>query len=402
MKSEALRNQRSGTQPIRRAMPGHRLTSLDALRGFDMFWIIGARAVVNGLAGVRFPGAAVVAEQLVHSGWNGFTFYDLIFPLFLFMLGVSLVFSLRKRLERGEDRRAIFRHVLFRSVLLFALGVLYNTGFSASAWESVRWLGVLQRAALVYFFASVLVLTTDIRTQAATAAAILAGYWVVMRFIPVPGYAAGVLSPTVNMVRYVDLHLLPGQPYWDTWDPEGLLSTVPAVATGLFGVLAGHWLRAGQASRSTTAAGAGQPPWGAGFSPVERARYLFLAGVAGAALGLLVGLVFPINKSLWSSSYALLSGGLSAMLLAGFYWLIDVRGHARWAFPFVVIGMNSLFIYLLVNWVPFDEAARRLLLGAGLAGALGPGLGLVQAFLQLSLEWLLLFWMFRRRLFVRL
>lgn len=367
-----------------------RLTSLDALRGFDMFWIIGARAIVNGVAGLGVPFGRILAHQLTHSDWNGFTFYDLIFPLFLFIVGVSLVFAVRRRLQKGQSRREILRHVVFRSLVLFALGLFYNGGLSQTGvWENLRFMGVLQRAALVYFFSSLLVLYTRPRTQALAVGAILVGYWAALRFIPVPGHPAGLLTPTVNLVRYVDLRLLPGEPYWGTWDPEGILSTVPAVATGLLGALTGHWLRASTGPRGGT------------LTPPRRAGYLLAAGALLALLGLLAGLVFPINKSLWTSSYVLLTGGLSAMLLAVFYWLIDVCGHRRWAFPFVVIGMNSLFIYLADNMIPFGDLARRLV-GGDVADLFGPGRLLFLAFAELALEWLLLWWMYRRRIFIRI
>ncbi len=375
--------------PLDHAVRG-RLASLDALRGFDMLWIIGARAIVNGLAALGLPGTAAVANQLTHSDWHGFTFYDLIFPLFLYIVGVSLVFALQRRLERGERPGGILRHVLRRTLLLFALGLLYNGGFrQTGVWENLRFMGVLQRTALVYLFTSILVLLTGLRGQAVAAAALLLGYWGALRFIPVPGHPPGMLTPTVNLVRYVDLHLLPGEPYWGTWDPEGLLSTIPAVATGLLGALTGHWLRAATG------------PGGRVITPGQRAGLLFLAGAAGVALGLLAGLAFPINKNLWTSSFVLLTGGLSAMLLAAFYWLIDVRGHTRWAFPFVVIGVNSLFIYLAENLVPFDEIARRFV-GGDVSDLFGPGKRLFEAFATLALEWLVLLWMYRRRIFIRI
>ncbi len=376
-------------QPGQKPLSG-RLASIDALRGFDMFWIIGARSIVDGLRDLRFPGAGVLANQLTHSGWNGFTFYDLIFPLFVFIVGVSLVFAIRKRIERGEARAAIFRRVVWRSVLLFALGVFYNGGVSESPMaENLRVMGVLQRIALVYFFASVLVLTTSVRTQAASVAAILVGYWLAMRFVPVPGYGAGVWTPWGNLARYVDMHLLPGKPYWDTWDPEGILSTVPAVATGLLGVLTGHWLRAKRGPR------------GRALTAEARAGYLFLAGVLGVALGLLAGLVFPLNKNLWTSSFVLLTGGLSAAALAAFYWIIDIRGFKKWAFPFVVIGLNSIAIYLGVEIIPFDDIARRLL-GGDISALFGPGQAIFEAAVQLALEWLVLLWLYRRKIFIRL
>lgn len=365
-----------------------RLVSLDALRGFDMFWIIGAREIVRALATIGFPGSGIFLEQLTHSGWNGFNFYDLVFPLFIFVVGVSLVLALSKRLERGENRGTILRHVATRTVLLFFLGIIYNGGFRES-FSDVRVMGVLQRVALCYFVASTLVLWTSIRTQAVVSGFLLVGYYLLMRFVPVPNYGAGVWTPEGNLARFIDSIILPGQPYWATWDPEGLVSTFPAIATCLMGVLAGHWMRAKDGLR------------GLEVTPTRKAQYLFGAGVAAVAFGLLIGLAFPINKSMWTSSFALLTGGLSAALFALFYWLIDVRGYRKWAFPFVVIGLNSIFIYLASSLIPFDDITQRLV-GGDISGIFGRGRVFFESTAQLLLEWLVLFWMYRRKIFIRL
>ncbi|HHY99453.1 MAG TPA: DUF5009 domain-containing protein [Firmicutes bacterium] len=370
--------------------PKGRLMSLDALRGFDMFWIIGARGIVDGLMGLGLPGTGFLINQLTHSEWDGFTFYDLIFPLFIFIVGVSLVFSLRRRLERGDDHIAILRHVATRALILFLLGIFYNIDFGRlPAIGPLRVMGVLQRIALAYFFASILALKTHVRVQAAVAAGLLFGYWLIMRFIPVPGMEVGVLAPGYNLAAYVDSHLLPGHLYYGTWDPEGILSTLPAIATCLLGVLAGHWLSAEYAPGGHTLAGE------------RKAGALFLSGAIVTVLGLLAGLIFPINKSLWTSSFALLTGGISAMLLAVFYWIIDVRGHRRWAFPFVVIGLNSIAIYLAVDIIPFGSIAK-FLVGTHIAPLFGRGQELFEAGVQLFMEWLILYWMYRKRIFIRL
>jgi predicted acyltransferase len=374
--------------------PLGRLASLDALRGFAMFWIIGAREIVRGLDALGFPWADGLATQLRHAGWNGFTFYDLVFPLFLFIVGVSLVFSLRKRVERGESTGAIMRHVGKRAVLLFLLGIIYNGGVSASPLlTNLRLMGVLQRIALVYFFTALLVLGGGPRRQAVAVGGILLGYWAVLRFVPAPGVAAGTLTPSSNLAQYIDQAVLPGRLYWDGWDPEGLLSTVPAVATGLLGALAGQWLQ--------TERWAFGHEKGRAVTPVQKARPLVVAGLASAAAGALLGLVLPVNKSLWTSSYVLLTAGLSSLLLGIFYWLIDVRAIRRWAFPFLVIGMNSLFIYLAVNLVPFDDLARRLA-GGDLSALFGRGQVLFESAVTLLVEWLFLYWLYRLKIFVKL
>lgn len=369
--------------------PG-RLISLDALRGFAMLWIIGAKGIVDGLNQLNFPGALAVSHQLSHSNWDGFTFYDLIFPMFIFIMGVSLVFSLRNRIERGDSRRDIFVHVLKRTIFLFLLGVFYNGGLSQShLLENLRLTGVLQRIAVCYLLTATLVLTTSPRTQAITAAGILIGYWAVMMFVSVPGVGRGVLTPEGNVAAFVDDLVLPGRAYWGTWDPEGILSTLPATATCLLGTMAGYWLRADRHSSS--------PP----ISGNRRALYLVLAGIAVAATGLLMGLNFPINKNIWTSSFALLTGGLSAVLLGLFYWVIDVQGRQKWAFPFVVIGANAIAIYIGVNIIPFDEITQRIA-GGDLAGLFGTGQALFLAIGQLILEWMVLLWMYRKKVFIRI
>ncbi|MGE5623489.1 MAG: acyltransferase family protein [Methanocella sp.] len=368
-----------------------RLVSLDALRGFDMFWIIGARALAGGLAALKLPGAAAVSRQLSHSAWNGLTFYDLIFPLFVFMTGVSLVFSLQKRLERGDDRWSIIRHVLTRTALLFALGVVYNGGFGQGPLlESLRFAGVLQRIALVYCAASLLVVYTRPKTQAWTATGILVGYWLLMRFIPVPSYGAGVWTIQGNLAHYVDRLFLPGRLYYGDWDPEGLLTTIPAVATSLLGVLTGHWLRASVKPRGERV-----------NDPERRALCLFLAGVGLALVGLAVSPAFPLNKKLWTSSFVLVSGGFSTALLALFHWLIDLKGWKRWSIPFVAVGMNSLFIYLAARFVPFARIVEWLV-GGGLSSLFGRGQTLFEALAQLSLEGLVVLWLYERKRFIRI
>lgn len=368
----------------------NRLVSLDALRGFDMFWIIGARALADGLNGLNIPGISMITNQLSHTKWNGFSFYDLIFPLFIFITGVSLVLSLQKRIQKGDDRMSILVHIFSRTAILFFLGIVYNgAGASVQTPESMRMMGVLQRSALCYLFASLLVLYTKPRTQAAAIVSILLGYWAIMRFIPVPGYGAGVWTEQGNLAGYVDSILLPGKLYYGSWDPEGLLSTIPAIATCLLGVMAGHWFRITQ--------------WrnGMNIKPEQRALYLFVAGIGVALLGLMVSPVFPINKKLWTSSFVLLTGGLSAMLMAAFYWLIDIRSYRTLAFPFVVIGMNSMFIYLAEKFIPFGSIAQWIFGGHSLT-LFGRGQTLFSALIQLSLEGLLLLWLYHRKTFIRI
>lgn len=365
-----------------------RLISLDTLRGFDMFWIIGGGAIADGLVNLDLPWSNVIAQQLSHSKWNGFTFYDLIFPLFVYITGVSVVLSLQKRLE-GADRLPLIKHILKRTAILFLMGIIYYDQISTWSLANIRIMGVLQRISLCYLFSSLLVIYTRPRSQAAIILGILAGYWAIMKYVPVPGYGAGIWTETGNLPRYIDNLLLPGRLFYGSWDPEGLLTTVPALATCLLGVLSGYWLKISTFFQ------------GRSLNTIQRMLYLFLGGIVLVSLGLLINPFFPINKNLWTSSFVLLTGGLSCMLLASFYWLIDVRGYRIPAFPFMVIGMNSIFIYFAVRFIPFNRIAAWLIEITS-RGFLGRSQTLAAALTELSVEGLLLLWLYRRKIFIRI
>ncbi len=301
-----------------------RLVSLDAFRGAT----IGAMLLVNN------PGSwAHVYPPLLHAEWHGWTPTDLIFPFFLFIVGVAIVFSFGKQLERGADRHALMRKAARRSVTLVALGLVLH----AFPWWSVdlgslRLPGVLQRIGVAYFFAAAIVLYGGIRSQLAWAVGLLLGYWALMTLVPVPGYGAGMIDlPEATLAAYLDRVILGTNHLWvwsRTWDPEGLLSTMPAIGTVLMGVGAAHWLRTDR-SRQAKAVG--------------------LAAAGGVAIlaGQLWGLAFPINKPLWTSSYVMFTGGMALVSLALCYWLIDVKGYRRWATPFVIYGVNAIAAYFL-------------------------------------------------------
>ena len=360
-----------------------RLQSLDALRGFDMFWIIGADAIGGALHG--FQGGAPgrwLAWQLDHVAWAGFHAYDLIFPLFVFMAGVAVPLSLDKMLANG-GRRAALSRVARRTALLFVLGLFYYGGLA----EPVRLLGVLQRIALCYGAASVLYLYVRPRGLVAVAAGLLVGYWVLLRFVPVPGFGAGDFAEGHNLTNWIDAHYLPLRKWDGDHDPEGLLSTLPAVASALLGVLASLWLR--DAVRR----------------PAVRAWGLIAGGAALVALGWAWGVDFPVIKKLWTSSFVLVAGGWSAVLLGTFYLVIDVWSVRGWAVPFVWVGCNPLAIYLISNVVDFEKLAERFA-GGPVATALNaawPGLGgLVLALLGAALCFALCGWLYRRKIFLRI
>src|SRR6267142_1683400 len=278
---------------------------------------------------VNNPGTwRAVYPPLRHATWHGWTATDVIFPFFVFIVGVAIPLALGPRLER-DGRAAVALKVVRRSIVIFGLGIVLN-GFPWFVWAELRIPGVLQRIAVCYLVAAVVYLLTSTRAQASIASGLLLGYWLVMTTVPVPGYGAGDLSPEGNLAAYLDRAIL-GPHIWQfakVYDPEGILSSVPAVATALLGVLTGTWLRSGRRSDSIAA-------------------WLALAGIAGIAVGELWGWWFPINKSLWTSSYVMLTAGIALVGLAGCYWLIEVRERRRWAIPFAVLGVNALVLFFL-------------------------------------------------------
>ncbi|PYM27061.1 MAG: DUF5009 domain-containing protein [Candidatus Rokuibacteriota bacterium] len=296
-----------------RFMPQRRLRSLDAFRGLT----IAAMVLVNN------PGTwAAVYAPLTHARWHGLTPTDVIFPFFLFIVGVAIPLS-----------RPTVGRVLRRAAIIFALGLVLN-GLPRFDWATIRIPGVLQRIAVCYLVAALLFLTTGWRTQAIVTAALLLGYWGAMTLVPVPGYGRGNLGPEGNLAAWLDRAVL-GPHIWRAarvYDPEGILSTVPAVATTLLGVLTGRWAQSARPPRVITGG-------------------LALAGALGAVLGAAWGVWFPVNKALWTSSYAVLTAGLALLVFAACYWATEVRGWRRWAAPFVVLGVNALALFFLSTLV---------------------------------------------------
>ena len=297
-----------------------RLLSLDAFRGMT----VAAMILVNCPGSYR-----AIYPQLRHAAWNGWTLADTIFPSFLFIMGVSIVFSLAGHKECGLADSRLDLRIVRRSVILFVLGLFMNS-YPIFHLSTLRIPGVLQRIALCYFFAFSIVRRCSPRGQLCWLLGLLASYWLMMRFVPVPGIGAGVLEPGKNLAAYVD-SLLPEGHVWGqhgTQDPEGILSTIPAVGTTLFGVLAGNWLRSP-------------------FSGLKKTVGMVCAGAALLAAGLILEPWFPINKSLWTSTYSILMAGLALLAFAAFYWLIDVAGCKRWATVFIIFGMNAIAVYFL-------------------------------------------------------
>ena len=371
-----------------------RLRSIDALRGFDMFWIIGGDSLFRALGPVL--GMPVLVEQLQHVKWEGFRFYDLIFPLFLFIVGAVLPFSLAKYSDSTgpEDYWHAYRRIFIRTLLLIALGLMYSD-FLKFDFANFRWLGVLQRIGLCYFFAALIVLQTGVTVQCILLTILLAGYWALLRYVAPPGFEPFDLSPEGNLVGYVDRMLVPGKLYYGSGDNEGLLSTLPAIGTTLLGALAGHWLRSKR-------------------SAAVKVLGLLLAAAICYGGGVYWGETFPIIKNLWTSSFVLVAGGCSLALLAFFYLVIDVAGFHRWAFFFIVIGMNAVTIYIMQDFVDFRKIAEYFVGGTmtllapapdAITGQVAAGSGrpdlVLLAVTVIALKWLVLAYLYRNKTFLR-
>lgn len=340
----------STTAPANLAAPAGRLMSLDVFRGVT----IAAMMLVNN------PGSwSAVYPPLLHAEWHGWTFTDTVFPFFLWIVGVAVPLSSSRRLEAGQSRRQLFLHALRRAMIIFALGFGLNSfGYfiDGSLWRlgfaewlhqyatNVRIPGVLQRIAICYLIATVIFLRASIRGQALWTVGLLAGYWLLMAFAPFPvsvhgetRWISGVLEKGDNFAAYIDNLVLNGPVIgthvWKvarTWDPEGIVSTLPAIATCLFGILTGHLLRLKR-------------------SDAEKTAWLMVGGAVLLWLGSLMDLGLPINKSLWTSSYAVFMAGLAMVCFGVYYWLIDVQGWRAWARPMAIYGMNAITVFVLAG-----------------------------------------------------
>ena len=363
------------SQPIVSKPAYRRLQSLDALRGFDMFWIICGEGIFHGIASVIKEKYSLqqstvdwqiaissevspverifltISNQLHHSVWNGFTFYDLIFPLFIFIAGISMPFSFGKQMEQALDKKAaktrIYRSLIKRTIILLLLGMVVNGALKLSGYENTRFVSVLGRIALSCFFAAIIFLNFRLRGQIVIFLFLLIGYWAAMMLIPVPGFGSGQLTPEGNLAAYVDQVMLPGKLHRGVYDPEGLLSTIPAIGSAMLGIFTGQFLYQLPEEKRNS----------------RTALLLFSVGFILIIVGWLWGLVFPINKNLWSSSYVLYAGGWSLVLFALFYWIIDIAGYKRWSLPFVWIGTNSILIYMAAHGVINFEYISNFLFG---------------------------------------
>jgi predicted acyltransferase len=366
------------SEPVRQ-----RLLSLDALRGFDMFWIVGGDTLVYALReAARNPFTNALALQMEHVAWAGLRFYDLIFPLFVFLAGVSLVYSL-SRLIVEKGRGAALKRVLLRGLILYLLGILYYGGLSNTIGD-IRLLGVLQRIALCYLAAGVLFIYLKPRALVIVCVGLLLSYWALMALVPVPGVGAGHYVEGRNLANYVDRMYLPLFKWDGDHDPEGLLSTIPAIGTCLLGVFAGLLLKDER------------------YNNQRKVFWLVGAGVVLVAVGSLWGLSFPIIKKIWTSSYVLVAGGWSALLLALFYQVMDVWQRRKWAMPLVWIGSNAILLYLVNRFIDFGALAS-LFVGGPVKGILSSSWGeVLLAAGVVALTVLLAGFLYKRKIFIRI
>ncbi len=360
-----------------------RLYSLDALRGFDMFWIMGAEEILHSLAKItNSPIIEAVSTQLTHPDWNGFHFYDLIFPLFLFLAGVATPYSLGKEMEKGKSKNELLFRVIKRGLILVLLGIVYNNGLELRPISEIRFGSVLGRIGLAYMFANIIYLYTKQRGQIIWFCSLLLGYWLLLLFNSAPGFPMGDLTMEGNFVSYLDRLIMPGSLYLKIHDPEGLISTIPAIGTALLGIYAGNLLK------------------NSPMTMKRKALQLLIMGVVSMLLAQVWNLIFPINKNLWSSSFVLHVGGLSLILLSAFYYIIDIQGYKRWAFFFSVIGMNSILIYMSGQFINWQYTTNAIF---GWLGQLvgDPFNNVVLVICYLMVEWTFLYYLYKKNIFLR-
>lgn len=359
--------------------PRERLLSLDALRGFDMFWITGGSYLVTVIA--NYTGAAwlkPVVEQMEHVPWNGFHFYDLIFPLFMFISGVAIPFSLVSKLEKNVPRYELAKKAFSRAIILVLLGFVYNGVFS-NGFENPRFASVLGQIGLAYFFAAIITIySKSFKSRLYWLGGLLAGISFIQLLIPVPGIGAGVLTPEGCINGYIDRMILPGRLHGKVFDPEGLLCIVSAITVTLMGSVAGYFLR----DKKT--------------NDLQKIKLLSMTGISAIAVALLLSMFYPIIKACWTVPFNLLTGGIGFLLITLFYWIIDVKGWKKWSFFFRVIGMNSIFIYLFYRFI---DVNTKLLFGwTVLLGDIEP---VISSAGSIMVVWFLLYYMYKKNIFLR-
>lgn len=359
-----------------------RLMSLDAFRGFTII----------GMIIVNTPGSwEYVFPPLRHAEWNGLTPTDLVFPFFLFIVGVSIVLAYSKRLKTNAPKGELVKKIIKRSILIFAWGVGLN--LLGAQFEHFRIPGVLQRIAIVFLVCSLLFLYTSRKTQIWTGIGLLVGYYLLMMIVWVPDVGAGVLLPGKNLAAWVDSMTIPFYMYQGSWDPEGLLSTLPAIATGITGMMAGHIVVSEKKIE-------------------DKVILLFVYGFFMTMIGEVWGWVFPINKNIWTSTYVLYTSGLASMTWAVLIWIMDIKGYQRWAHFGVVFGMNAITAYVLsyifqipFTWFPVKngETLQTLYMKGLIDAGMMPELAsMIWAVLFTTLCFIPVWWLYKKKIFLKI
>lgn len=360
-----------------------RLLSLDTLRGFDMFWIIGGEELVHALSKL-YPNYfwSQFSKQLEHPYWNGFTFYDLIFPLFIFLAGVSTPFSIGKALNDGKSKKEILLKVLKRGLILILLGIVYNNGLQIKPIDDIRFMSVLGRIGIAYVFANITFLYVKETFLIYWFAGLIVAYWLILKFTSAPGFPMGDLSMEGNFASFFDRNVLPGKLSRGIHDTVGLFNNIPAISNALAGIITGIFLQKQK------------------ITPTKKALYMALAGLLAVIIAQIWNLDFPINKNLWSSSFVMQTVGLSLLLFALFYYVIDVLKYTRWTLFFQVIGMNSILIYISGKFIDWEFTADAFFKWLGqLTGE--PYSILVLAIVLVLIKWLFLKFLYDKKVFLR-
>ena len=368
---------------IKDTLIDQRLYSLDALRGFDMFWIIGADEVFHELAkSTGRPFWVSLSTEFTHPSWNGFHFYDLIFPLFLFLAGVSTPYSIGRSLSEGKTKRQLLLRVIKRGLILVLLGLIYNNGLQLRPVADIRFSSVLGRIGIAYMLANIIYLYAREKMQIVWFFGLLIGYWLILKFTSAPDFAMGDLTMEGNFASYVDRIILPGKLSLKIHDTVGFFNNIPATSTALAGIITGIQLKKTNIDKK------------------KKTWVMAICGLACLVMAQIWNLDFPINKNMWSSSFVMHTTGLSLLLMSLFYYIIDVLGYKKWAFFFKVIGMNSILIYIsgkfinwqfttngffkwLINWVgePYNAVAFAICL--------------------LLIKWIFLYLLYQKKIFLR-
>lgn len=370
------------TVPLRTGTK-ERLLSLDTLRGFDMAMLLGGGGIIIALANLTgWNWMEVLATQQHHVKWEGFRFYDMIFPLFMFISGVAIPYAINSKLEKGVEKSLLLKKVFIRLLALVAFGILYN-GATSRGFTNLRYVSVLSQIGFGYFFAAIIsIYSKSIKGPVYWMLGIMAGIAALQLFVPVSGFGAGTFEPASTINAWLDQRLIPGRLNDDVFDPEGILCIVSAVSVTLMGTLAGYVIR----SWSQT--------------PSKKALYIALAGVGAIALAYGLSPFYPVIKKMWTVPYVLMAGGYSALLLSLFYFFIDVKGHKNWTLFFRVFGMNSITIYMGTRIVDFHDISHFFLGWTSVHfneqwGALFITIGV------LVLEWAVLLFLYRKKIFLR-